>query len=132
MLITSVDNRKMNFNGIHLYHISKKSKTGQDLLQASKLPQIASEIAALENKGMIFDFVRCFDHEAKKTDSVAFYLSRKPRYFTENGVNPLYTEAKVTNLDEAKAFLSTIVKKAKDFLPEHIKNIEKYNKLNRN
>ena len=126
MLVTPVNNKNLSFNGIHLYLISRNSKTGRNLLQASKEPQIAKEISKLEKQGMIFDFVRVFDHDSKKTTSVAFYLKRKPDYFTKNGENPLYTVAKVTNAEEAKTFLSTIVEKAKAFLPKHLKYIENY------
>lgn len=126
MLINSVNNNQ-NFKGIKLYHISKDSKTARFLKAAAKETSVAKEIAELEKQGMVFDFVREYDHEGQKTNNVGFYLGRKPSYFVK-GKNPLYTTAKVTNADEAKAFVATIVEKAKAFLPKHLKKVEQFKK----
>lgn len=129
MFITKTNNTDLNFKGIKLHNMSRNSKTGKYLLEASKQPEIATQISALEKKGMIFDFVNPAGHEGQKTDLVSFFLGRTPYYFTKNGKNPLFTERKVTTSDEAKTFVAEVVKKAKDFLPTHLKKIEEYNKI---
>lgn len=129
MLINSAGEEKVNFQSIHLYQISRKSKAGQALITASKATRAAKQIKALEKQGMIFDFVRAVGPQGPIRDSVSFYLGRKPDYFTKDGLNPLFMVARVTNLAEARAFVSQVVKKAKAFLPQHLKHIEDFKKM---
>lgn len=118
---------KATFGSVRLYHISSGSKTGKFLQEAAKEAVNANEIKNLEKQGMIFDFVRVFNNEGKKTNQVQFFLSRRPDYVTKDGLIPIKNViSKIESLSDAKQFVSTVIEKSKNFLPEHLGYIKNY------
>lgn len=124
-------NNNTSFKGIKLYFISSRSKQRTMILEAAKTPAIASKIKSLEKHNLGFDIVRDYDHDSRPTSFVNLRLDYKDAYTPKDQLNPIQgVRGDIKTLEDAKKLFEKGIKKAKAYLPKHLKLLKKQKKYN--
>lgn len=121
-MINKVGNDNVSFQRVSLGNISRASKAGRAILEASRDPEMARKIKVLEKHGINFNFVRHFDAEGKRTSKVDLFLLRNPDYIGKDKLIELKGAGiNMTSLKQAKVSLAVALVKCTKFCKDIFK-----------
>ncbi|MEI8376984.1 MAG: hypothetical protein WCF95_00440 [bacterium] len=123
-------NNNITFKSVKTYNFEKDGKTKKLITKAANDEFLKPQIDALEKQGIDLDIVKNYDHEARPTNYASVYLSRKPGYFTKDGMNPIQdVNEKITSVKDAKRLIARGIAASIGFMKQHFEYVKEAKKL---